>query len=98
MNPTAALPYELHTHGSSGFVIFNVGDQIALPLVGLARATLRTTCDRDELVLEFQEGEVVIEGHRLALLLDHLLAGRVKKISRGRDSVCEITTIRVAAH
>jgi len=95
MNTTAELPYELHTHGSGAFVIFKVADQIALPLLGLARATLRTTCDRDEIVLKFEEVEVMIEGHGLALMLDHLLAGRVKRISRAHDSACEITTIRV---
>ena len=94
MNLIAELPYELHTQGTGAFVIFNVADQIALPLIGLGRATLRTTCELDELVLEFREVDVVIEGRALEVVLEHLLAGRVKRISAARDSHCEIVGIR----
>lgn len=95
MNPTTELPYELYTHGSGAFVTFNVADQIALPLIALARATLRRTRERDELVLEFQTTEVVIEGRGLMLVMEHLLAGRAKRISRARDHACEIRLIRM---
>lgn len=96
MNSMAELPYELHTHGSGAFVIFNVAGQIALPLLTLSRATLRTMRERDELVLEFQNVEVVIEGRALAPMMEHLLAGRVKRISAARDHGCEIVVIRIA--
>jgi hypothetical protein len=93
MNSTAELPYELHTHGSGAFVIFNVADQIAFPLLTLGRATLRTTQAGDELRLEFQDVEVVLEGRGLASMLDHLLAGRVKRVSCAHDHTCHITAI-----
>ena len=96
MNSTAEVPYELHTHGCGAFVIFNISDQIALPLIALARATLRGTPDRDELVLEFQGVEVVIEGRALGPMLDHLLAGKVKRVSCARDGACEVARIRLA--
>lgn len=95
MNSTAELPYELHTHGSGAFVIFNVVDQIALPLIGLTRATLRTRSGRDVLTLAFVEVDVAVEGRALGVMLDHLLAGRVKRISCARDDGCEISAIRV---
>ena len=95
MNSTAELPYELHTHGSGAFVIFNVADQIAFPLLTLAKATLRATKEGDELVLEFQSAQVVIGGRGLAPMMDHLLAGQVKKISRANDSTCQVAAIRV---
>lgn len=95
MNSTAEVPYELHTHGCGAFVIFNISDQIALPLIALTRATLRGTRDGDELVLEFQGVEVVIEGRALAPMLDHLLAGKVKKVSCARDGTCEVARIRL---
>lgn len=95
MNSTAALPYELHTHGSGAFVIFKMTDEIALPLIALVRATRRATSDRDEIVLEFQNVEVVIKGRALALMMEHLLGGRVKRVSCAQDGICEITTILV---
>ncbi len=95
MNSTAEVPYELHTHGCGAFVIFNVTDQIALPLIALARATLRGTRDGDELVLEFQGVELVIEGRALGLMLEHLLAGKVKRVSCASDGTCEIARIRL---
>lgn len=95
MNSTIELPYELHTHGSGAFLIFNVGDQIALPLLALARATLRATHEGDEIALEFQNVEIAIEGRGLLLLLDHLLAGRVKRISCAEHAGCEVTGIRI---
>lgn len=94
MNSTAELPYELHTHGSGAFVIFNVTEQIALPLIAMIRATLRANGDGDEIILEFQTAEVVITGRGLTLLLEHLLAGRVKRISRASDAVCDVAGIR----
>lgn len=96
MNSTAPLPYELHTHGTGAFVIFNVADQIALPLLTLARATLRATPAGEALTLEFHDVEVAIDGRGLGLMLDHLLAGRVKRVSSGHESACEITAIRIA--
>ncbi len=96
MNSTEELPYELHTHGSGAFVIFNVADQIALPLLALTRATLRATPAGEKLTLEFHGVEVAIDGCGLGLVLDHLLAGRVKRVSCARDGACEITAIRVA--
>ena len=95
MTSTAELPYELHTHGCGAFGIFNVTDQIALPLIALARATLRGMQDGDELVLEFQGVEVVIEGRTLGLMLEHLLAGKVKRVSCARDGACEVARIRL---
>lgn len=95
MNSTAELPYELHTHGSGAFVTFKVRDEIALPLIALARATLRAIGERDRLALEFHDVEVEIEGRALALMLEHLLAGRVKRISPARDDTCEVASIRI---
>jgi len=95
MNSARELPYELHTHGCGTFVVFNVADQIALPLIALARATLRAVLGRDELVLEFHNVDVVIEGSALGPMLDHLLAGRVRRVSCGGDSNCSVETIRV---
>ena len=95
MNSTAELPYELHTHGSGAFVIFNVADQIALPLITLARATLRAAKGGEELVLEFGAVEVLLEGRELALVLKHLLAGKLKKVYCADDGACEITAIRI---
>ncbi len=95
MNSASSLPYELHTHGSGAFVIFNATDQVALPLMALARATLRESQEQDEIALDFQNVEVVIEGRRLAVMLEHLLAGRVKRISTASDDSCEVAAIRV---
>lgn len=95
MTSNTGLPYELHTHGSGAFVIFNVAEQVALPLMTLARATLRATDERDEIDLEFQNAGVVIEGRGLAVLLEHLLAGRVKRISRAGDAGCNVAAIRI---
>lgn len=95
MNTTPEPPYELHTHGGGAFVIFNVGDQIALPLFSLARATLRARSVGDVLALEFQSVEVLIEGRALSALVDHLLAGRVRRISCARDNSCEVANIQV---
>lgn len=95
MNSTTILPYELHTNGSGAFVIFNVTDEIALPLIALARATRRTRSDLDEIVLEFQTAEVVIEGRGLALMLDHLLLGKVKRISCACDAASEVARIQI---
>lgn len=94
MSSSASLPYELHTHGSGAFVIFNATDQVAFPLIGLERATLRERKEYDEIVLDFQDVEVVIEGRRLAVMLEHLLAGRVKRISRADDGTCEVRQLR----
>jgi hypothetical protein len=95
MNSATELPYELHTQGYGAFVTFALGEQIALPLLTLARATLRGTDATDELVLEFHGVEVAIAGHGLSLLLEHLLAGRVKRISVAHDGTCGITAIRI---
>lgn len=95
MNAATDLPYELHAQGAGAFVIFKVADQIALPLIALVRATLRTTRENDEVALQFQTTEIVIEGRALAPMLDHLLGGRVKRISRGRDCTCSINVIRI---
>lgn len=94
MNSAASLPYELHTHGSGAFVIFNATDQVALPLLALARATLRETQERDEIALDFQSVEVVIEGRGLGDMMEHLLAGRVKRVSCANDGACEIARLR----
>ena len=95
MNSTPELPYELHTHGSGAFVIFKVADQIALPLIALAKATLRAASNGDELALVFQDMEVVVAGRNLEFILEHLLAGRVKRISCARDAACEVAQIRI---
>ena len=95
MNTGTELPYELHIHGSGAVGIFNVAEQIALPLLTLARATLRAAGDAEELILEFQGASVVIGGHGLASMLDHLLLVLVIKISRSNHNTCQITSIRV---
>ena len=50
---------------------------------------------RDVLTLAFVEVDVAVEGRALGVMLDHLLAGRVKRISCARDDGCEISAIRV---
>jgi hypothetical protein len=95
MNSTTELPYELHTPDSGAFVIFNVTEQIALPLIALARATWRRTETHEVLTLEFANMDVTIEGSALGGLVDHLLAGRVKRISCAQNSGCKVAAIRL---
>jgi len=39
--------------------------------------------------------EVVIEGRALGPMLDHLLAGKVKRVSCAHDGTCEVARIRL---
>lgn len=94
MKSTTEIPYELHTHGNGAFVIFNVGDQVAVPLIALMRATLRSTDEGDEIDLEFQNLTVSIAGRALSLMLEHLLAGRVKRISCADATTCNVARIQ----
>ena len=85
--------YDLHEHGSGGFITFERSDErIAVQLLALDKATLsggRGTL----MVLEFSNRSVHVSGSGLSELFDHLLSGRVKIIREGHHDQCAIETI-----
>jgi hypothetical protein len=90
-----ALPYDLHTQGGGGgFIVFEQGDAIALPLLGLQKAVLRGT-DGKQMVLEFAHSSATIEGEGLAELFTQLLSGRVRAIRAGRHADCTVERVQV---
>jgi hypothetical protein len=91
---TAALPYDLHAHGTGSFVVFESAEAVALPLFALSRATLRGDGGR-QISLEFTHAQVVVEGAGLAELFAHLLAGRLKTIRCGRHEGCLVDRIQI---
>lgn len=87
-------PFEMHAAGGGGFTIFETADAVALPLMLLAKATLRGDTGQ-RLVLEYGATFAVVEGEGLAELFAHLLAGRVKVIRCGRHAVCVVRLIQI---
>lgn len=90
----ASNPYELHQHGG-GFTVFESADAVALPLIQLAKATLRGT-GGTRMIFEFSAAQVVVDGDGLTELYGHLLAGRVKAIRRGIHDGCTVTGIQIS--
>lgn len=89
------FPFELHTQGQGGgFVVFETGESVALPLLALRRGVLRGEAQQS-VVLEFDAQIAVIDGTGLAELFTHLLAGRLKAVRRGRHEDCEVESIRL---
>lgn len=93
-SPEVQPPFEMHPQGG-GFTVFEAGDSVGLPLIQLARATLRGASGQ-RISLEFNAAQVVIEGEHLAELFGHLLDGRVKTIRRGHHGNCIISAVQVA--
>lgn len=90
-----AFPFELHTHGhGGGFVIFETGEAVALPLLALRRAVLRGAAQQS-VVLEFDAQVAVIDGTGLTDLFAHLLSGRLKAVRCGRHEACVVESIRL---
>ena len=89
-------PFDLHAHGGGGFVTFEVNDAVALPLLALAKATLRSSGARQIVILEFDGQMVTIEGAGLLGLFDHLLAGRIKAVRTGHYEECVVDRLHLA--
>jgi hypothetical protein len=90
-----ALPYDLHTQGGGGgFIVFEQGDAIALPLLGLQKAVLRGAGGK-QMVLDFVHYSATIEGEGMAELFVQLLAGRVRAIRSGRHADCVVDRVQV---
>ena len=68
---------------------------MALPLLALGKATWRERDGRQAVVLEFAALVVTLEGEGLRELFDHLLAGRVRVIRRGRSPRSAVVCIHV---
>jgi hypothetical protein len=90
------FPYELHSHGGGGFVTFEVGESVALPLIALKTATLRGSTESHTMVLSFESHLVEINGTGLNEVFEHLLGGVVRVIRRGRHEKCIVEAIHVA--
>jgi hypothetical protein len=67
------FPYELHSQSGGGFVTFEVGESVALPLIALNTATLRGSSESQAIVLSFASHLVEIQGTGLNEIFDHLL-------------------------
>ncbi|MCC6414808.1 MAG: hypothetical protein IT582_02740 [Opitutaceae bacterium] len=94
MPTTDSRPYEMHAAGGGGFTTFETADAVALPLMLLAKATLREGAGQ-RLVLEYGSTCAVVEGEGLAELFAHLLAGHVKVIRCGRHAFCAVRLIQI---
>jgi hypothetical protein len=93
MKPT--LPFELHLQGhGGGFIIFEMTESVALPLLALRRAVLRGSAQQ-AVLLEFEDQIAVIDGSGLGDLFLHLLSGRLKAVRCGRLETCLIESIRL---
>jgi len=89
------FPYELHSHGGGGFVTFEVGESVALPLIALNTATLRGSSESQTIVLAFASHLVEIQGTRINEIFEHLLGGVVRVIRRGQHEKCIIEKIHI---
>ena len=90
------FPYELHAHGGGGFVTFEVGESVALPLIALNTATLRGPTGNQSIVLAFASHLVEIQGTGLNEVFEHLLGGLVRVVREGRHEKCIVEKIQVA--
>lgn len=95
MKPNSSLPYELYAHSHGAFVCFEQGETVALPLLALAKATLRGA-DDSFLALDFGSALVEVEGRRLGELLAQLLLGRVRVIRCGQNEECRVERIQLS--
>lgn len=91
---TTSPPFDLHTHGTGGFVTFELSaDQcVAVQLIALDKATLR---QEKEIALEFSNRSVHINGCGLNGLFDLLVSGRVKALRRGQSDSCHVNNIAI---
>jgi hypothetical protein len=89
-------PFELHAHGSTGgFIIFEINESVALPLMALTQATLRGTSTQQSIVLEFESHVVMIDGAGLDDFFGHLLTGKIRLMRRGAHEHCTIEKIHL---
>ena len=85
--------YDLHEHGSGGFITFERSDErLAVQLLALDKAILRGT-KGTLMVLEFSNRSLHVSGSGLTELFEHLLGGRVKVIREGNHAQCVIEMI-----
>lgn len=91
---TTNPPFDLHTHGTGGFVTFELSaDQfVAVQLIALDKATLRGD---KEIALEFPNRTVHINGSGLRGLFDFLLSGKVKLLRKGQVDECAVSGIEI---
>ena len=92
----ANLPFELHSHGGGGFIVFEVGEAVALPMIALTKAILRGSAEAQEIVLDFEAHIVLIEGAGLADLFGHLIGGRMKAIRSGKHGACAVKKVHLS--
>lgn len=91
----AALPYDANVSERASFLTIAVdGELVALPLMALGRASLRS--DAASMVLEFSRNVVKIEGRRLDHLFDEILMCKVRLIRVGRHPICTVESIRMS--
>lgn len=93
MSNSTPPPYELSSQGGAGFIAFEMGDSVALPLFALASLTLRH--GSRVMVFEFPKRLVVVEGEGLGALRDHVLSARVKTIRAGAHDGCAVKRIQL---
>lgn len=85
--------YDLHEHGSGGFITFERNEErIAVQLLALDKATLKGA-KGTLMVLEFSSRMIHVSGSGLSELFEHLLGGRVKIIREGRHAQCAVDAI-----
>lgn len=94
MTTPDSSPFEMHASGGGGFTTFVATDTVALPMLLLAKATLRRGTSQ-RLILEYGATYAVVEGEGLADLFAHLLAGRIRTIRPGRHAGCTVHTIQI---
>jgi len=91
--PRSMLPYDIYPNDKAGFLTFAVcGEFIALPLVTLGKASLRS--DAASIVLEFGSTIVQIDGTGLEELFESILLGKVRVVRAGKHPSCSIETVR----
>ena len=94
MSDSHSNPYEMHAQGGGGFTTFESTEAVGLPLMLLAKATLRGA-NGQSMILEYGSASAVVEGEGLGELFGHLLGGRVKVLRVGRHAGCTIKKIQI---
>lgn len=90
----ADLPYDANVSERVSFLTIAIdGDLVALPLMALGKAALRS--DAASIVLEFSRLVVKIEGRRLDDLFDEILMCKVRLIRVGSHPLCAVERIRM---
>jgi hypothetical protein len=88
-------PFEVYPKERVSFLTFEIrGEFLALPLLTLAKASLRP--DAVSIVLEFGTTVAQIDGRKLDELYEDILLGKVRVIRPGKSSSCEIKSIRIS--